>query len=136
MAAIIVIILTYYVVTGKMYFDIIEKSYSQKLTAKEVRFYKFCHMVDKLYSPYYYFYNIVYKSKYKSNVKNAQLHMFENRERDWLAQQLYEENRTASMVEEMFDIRAAHASNCAAHNLRQEHFNNCSADYIDNPNRQ
>lgn len=133
MVAIIIIVILYYVITGKLYFDIIEKSYSNKLTASEVKFYKFCHKIDKLYSPYYYFYNVVYKSKYKSNMKNAQLHMFENRERDWLAQQLYEENRTASMVDEMFDIRHNHASNCDAQNLRQEHLNNCDASGVDNP---
>lgn len=55
----------------------------------------------------------------------------DDKNNDWLAQQLREEHRAFKMTSEMFDLKIEHASHCDARLLAQFHKQNCDANSID-----
>ena len=65
------------------------------------------------------------------NSEGKSFRAMEDREHDWLARQLAYEKSAKYRMSEMFDIRKAHADNCAAEKNRQLHERNCDVDGID-----
>ncbi len=49
------------------------------------------------------------------------VYSMEDRQNDWLAKQLREESRLARRTSDMFDLKAEHASNCDARDLKDSH---------------
>lgn len=55
----------------------------------------------------------------------------DDRDGDWLANQMREERRSLFRMSEMFGLKIQHASNCDAYALKSEHHRNCDATGID-----
>lgn len=55
----------------------------------------------------------------------------DDKNNDWLAQQLREEHRAFKVTSEMFDLKIEHAHHCDAKLLEQFHRRNCDAAGVD-----
>lgn len=55
----------------------------------------------------------------------------DDRNGDWLANQMREERRSLYRMSEMFGLKIQHESNCDAYALKKEHLKHCDADRID-----
>jgi hypothetical protein len=69
----------------------------------------------------------VYKKDKKAQIDNA----LEDRHNDWLAQQLREERMASSFVNEMFQLKTEHQSNCDSSYVKNSHQRQCDANGID-----
>ncbi len=63
--------------------------------------------------------------------KKGDMTLRDDRNNDWLAQQLREEHKAFKATSEMFDLKIEHASHCDARLLEQFHRRNCTASGID-----
>ena len=73
--------------------------------------------------------DIVSVSRDMSDKRGATLR--DDRENDWLAQQLREEHKAFKATSEMFDLKIEHASHCDSRLLEQYHRRNCTATGVD-----
>ena len=121
-----------YCVLGRTYFKIINKSYESKLTKSEIQIYKKLEPFDKLFTPYYHVLNFNYKRNNVKKSKNAKLEAFEDRDHDWLSEQIREETKLRYELNESIGIKISHENNCDARALRREHEMMCDANGIDN----
>ena len=72
--------------------------------------------------------NNTYYTQKRSIVKVNNLKgVMENRESDWLAKQLREEQQAQRIVSDMFQLKQEHLSHCDSEILKAEHYNNCDA---------
>ena len=54
--------------------------------------------------------------------------MLEDRDNDWLAQQLRSEQKSQRVVSDMFQLRQEHFSNCEAEEIHTRHVDACNAE--------
>ena len=130
--SILIYVIIIYCVLGRTYFKIINKSYESKLTKSEIQIYKKLEPFDKLFTPYYHVMNFNYKRNNVKKSKNAKLEAFEDRQNDWLSEQIREETRLRYELNESIGIKISHEYNCDARMLRREHEMMCDANGIDN----
>lgn len=57
--------------------------------------------------------------------------LMEDREHDWLANQLKAEHRAFKNTQDMFDLKIEHSSHCDARYLKQTHHSECDANKVD-----
>ena len=117
--SILIYVIIIYCVLGRTYFKIINKSYESKLTKYEIQI-------------YYHVMNFNYKRNNVKKSKNAKLEAFEDRQNDWLSEQIREETRLRYELNESIGIKISHEYNCDARMLRREHEMMCDANGIDN----
>ena len=67
--------------------------------------------------------------KFDQNASVSRL--MDDRENDWLANQLREEHRAFRRTSAMFDLKIEHVSHCDATVLRTTHHNTCDANSVD-----
>lgn len=77
-----------------------------------------------------------YKSKpnARSKVVKAEVNhqmLLEDRENDWLAQQLRDEHKAFKLTKDMFNLKIEHASHCDAKYVKQFHQAQCDANGVD-----